>query len=277
MDVFSTDGCMPRWHCGTMFSGEPAWGWVSVVADVLIFLSYISIPLLLLWFVCCKKMGSFRRIFVLFSLFILLCGCTHLVDAVIFWWPVYRLLAVIKVATAAASVVTAVVLAMKLPEFLRLESPELMVQRNAELAAIANSSTKAFYVVDAASEEHEEGCCSLVNDNMCEILGMAREDIVGKNMHTLIHYKLPSGEVYPQSECLMFRAMRSAQPFVCDRDVIWDAHGEPVPCEWASTPVFVDDVPVSTRIEITPTAEWDKHHAGLQRSARRLESRGRKI
>ena len=45
----------------------------------------------------------FRGIFWLFAAFILACGTTHLMDAIIFWWPAYRLAGVIKFFTAVVS------------------------------------------------------------------------------------------------------------------------------------------------------------------------------
>ncbi|HJP62501.1 MAG TPA: HAMP domain-containing sensor histidine kinase, partial [Mucilaginibacter sp.] len=48
----------------------------------------------------------FHTVFFLFIAFILLCGTTHLVDAIIFWWPAYRLSAFIRMLTGIVSIFT---------------------------------------------------------------------------------------------------------------------------------------------------------------------------
>ncbi len=46
---------------------------------------------------------AFPRLFWLFGAFIFSCGTTHLIEATIFYTPVYRLSAVAKLATAVVS------------------------------------------------------------------------------------------------------------------------------------------------------------------------------
>ena len=43
-----------------------------------------------------------------FAAFILACGTTHLMEAIIFWWPAYRLAGVIKLFTALVSMLKGV-------------------------------------------------------------------------------------------------------------------------------------------------------------------------
>src|SRR5690606_10906364 len=66
----------------------------------------------------------FRYLFVLFGAFILSCGATHLMEAIIFWWPAYRLAGVIKAATAVISWSTVIALVPIVPRALRMKGPE---------------------------------------------------------------------------------------------------------------------------------------------------------
>jgi hypothetical protein len=52
------------------------------------------------YFVLRKRDVPFPTIFWLFGAFILACGTTHLMEAIIFWYPVYRLAGIIKLLTA---------------------------------------------------------------------------------------------------------------------------------------------------------------------------------
>jgi signal transduction histidine kinase/CheY-like chemotaxis protein len=77
----------------------------------------------------------FRPLLWLFAAFILLCGTTHWLDLVTLWVPAYGLQAIVKVATAAVSIFTAVALWRLLPQALTLPSPAQLREANAALRA----------------------------------------------------------------------------------------------------------------------------------------------
>lgn len=87
-----------------------------------------------------KKNGDFPfvKIFWLFILFILACGMTHLVDALIFWMPVYRVSALVLLGTAAISWITVFGLYKVIPVVLTLKSPQqleiIVTERTKQLA-----------------------------------------------------------------------------------------------------------------------------------------------
>jgi len=120
MSLFDTSGFPPRWRCGTWSSFQ---GWLHIVSDVLIWLSYVAIPVTLVHFARRRHDVPFQNIFFLFGAFIILCGFTHLLEAVIFWWPVYRLLGAVKAVTALVSIATVVSLVPVVPKALSLKSP----------------------------------------------------------------------------------------------------------------------------------------------------------
>ncbi len=112
-----TTGFVPRKDCGNWTTGTVA---LHVVSDLLIWLAYLSIPLVLVYFARRRRDLPFSRLFVLFAAFILACGTTHLVEAVIFYHPVYNLSGVVKAATAAVSWMTVLALVPAVPRLLDL-------------------------------------------------------------------------------------------------------------------------------------------------------------
>ncbi len=133
--LFDTSSWPPRWHCGEWTDFH---GWLYIVSDLAIWAAYFTIPFLLVFFVRKRRDVPFQTVFLLFGVFILACGMTHLIDAIIFWVPVYRVSALVRFVTALASWGTIVALAKVLPQAMLLRSPaeldRIVARRTAELA-----------------------------------------------------------------------------------------------------------------------------------------------
>jgi signal transduction histidine kinase len=111
---------------------EPELIWLHVVSDAIIAVSYFSIPIVLSIFVSKRRDVDFGFIFWAFAIFITACGFTHVFSIITLWVPVYGLEGLVKLLTAVASILTAVVLWPLLPKLLALPSPSQL--RAAELA-----------------------------------------------------------------------------------------------------------------------------------------------
>jgi PAS domain S-box-containing protein len=122
--LFDPSGFPPRWHCGSGWAESPWLGWLHVLSDLGVWGAYLAIPLVLMYFLWRRKDLPFRTIFLLFGGFILACGTTHLMEAIIFWWPVYRLAGLIKLCTALISWATVFSLFQVVPGVLTMRSPE---------------------------------------------------------------------------------------------------------------------------------------------------------
>jgi signal transduction histidine kinase len=123
LNPFDTSGFMPRWQCG-LWSREL--GLLHIVSDLGIFGAYTAIPLVIAYFVLRRKDVPFPRIFWLFVVFIFACGTTHLIEAIIFWKPIYRMAGLAKVVTALASWSTVAALTLVTPKALRLPGLALL-------------------------------------------------------------------------------------------------------------------------------------------------------
>ena len=69
----------------------------------------------------------------LFAAFITARALSHLAGLVTLWFPIYGIQGLIKVATAAVSIYTAIQLAKLLPIFLKMPSHQDMAKKNAEV------------------------------------------------------------------------------------------------------------------------------------------------
>ncbi|XZE54344.1 PAS domain S-box protein [Planctomycetaceae bacterium SH139] len=124
--LFDTSDFPARWYCGDWSTDV---GWLHIISDVGIFSAYFAIPIVLLFFLRRKPDLPFPKIIWLFATFILACGFGHLVEAGIFWWPVYRFSGLIKAFTALVSWGTVLVLIRLLPNALQLPSAALLARK----------------------------------------------------------------------------------------------------------------------------------------------------
>ena len=134
--LFETGLWPARWHCGYWSDFH---GWLYIISDLAIWVSYFLIPVIIIDYFTKKKKGiKFQNVYFLFAGFILLCGATHFMDAVMFWIPMYRLNALIRAMTAIVSLLTTYYLIKILPKaFLQRTSGELEneIQKRMEVEA----------------------------------------------------------------------------------------------------------------------------------------------
>ena len=106
---------------------------LHVASDMLIGLSYFSIPVALIYFVLRRRDLEFGWMALLFALFIIACGTTHFLAVWTLWNPDYVLEGLIKVITAFASLATAAALWWLMPRILALPSPKQLEATNRAL------------------------------------------------------------------------------------------------------------------------------------------------
>jgi len=100
-------------------------GWLYIISDLLIWSAYFVIPLLILFYIITRRQRlRFSGLYILFASFILACGATYFVDALMFWIPVYRFSALIRLVTGIISWVTVFYVFKIIPVAFSLRTPE---------------------------------------------------------------------------------------------------------------------------------------------------------
>ncbi len=126
--LFSAD-FMPHGHC---FFWRPEILWLHVVSDSVTALAYLLIPFAFIRLVRARRDLAFDWMFLLFGLFILACGATHVLAIVTLWHPVYRIEGLFKLLTALVSFPTALLLWRLVPQ-------AALIPSQRELAAVNES------------------------------------------------------------------------------------------------------------------------------------------
>ena len=153
--LFDTADFPARWGCGNW----PTWlGWLHIVSDALIFLAYTAIPFSLGVLLLRRRDFPFPYLIILFCSFILFCGISHLIEAIIFYEPIYRFAGVWKACTAGVSLLTSVVLIRALPGVFALPS---IHQVNRDLEAALNREREQAKQLGEVRDELEERTAQL--------------------------------------------------------------------------------------------------------------------
>ena len=185
----STDNFPPRWYCGKWSDFH---GWLYIISDLAIWAAYFTIPFLLIHFISRKKDLPFPKIFWLFGAFILACGTTHLIDAIIFWFPIYRISAFVRLITAIVSWATIYMIYKILPDALLLQTPAALErqvrERTEELHA---SMQKMRFLADAMPQivwtASPDGHTDYFNERFLRFTGKSIDDLTGRKWTDLIH------------------------------------------------------------------------------------------
>jgi signal transduction histidine kinase/CheY-like chemotaxis protein len=112
---------------------EPELIWLHVFSDAAIATSYFSIPFALAIIVSKRRDFQFGWVAWPFATFILACGLTHIFSIYTLWVPIYGIEGIVKAITAAASIVTAVMLWPLIPKVLAIPTAEQLREAHVAL------------------------------------------------------------------------------------------------------------------------------------------------
>lgn len=148
----NTQHFMPHGHC-ILWKSEILLP--IVISDIIIFLSYTSIPVALYLFQKRRNdlSDNSRLVLFLFFLFIFLCGLTHIISAWNYWHSDYVLEMFVKILTAVVSFITALKLFQLLPILVKIPSIEDHAKVIEELKQVNEELEKR---VEARTKEIQE-------------------------------------------------------------------------------------------------------------------------
>jgi PAS domain S-box-containing protein len=117
------------------------------------------------------------------------------------------------------------------------ESKRAQEERNRvtrQMEMLLESTGQGIYGIDLL------GNCAFINRATCEMVGYRPEEVLGRNMHDLVHHHKTDGSPYPVDECPVYRAFKKGEGCRVDTEVIWRRDGSPIPVEYSSFPILED-------------------------------------
>jgi len=147
--------------------------------------------------------------------------------------------------------------------------PEVAAQRawRDQLELLLASTGEGVYGVDL------DGRCVFINRAGAELLGYRPEQVLGRNMHDLMHHTRADGSHYPAGECPIYQAFRKGEPCRLDCDVLWRADGTSFHAEYSSYPIRDRERITGAVVTFVDISERKHAEEQLQRAHDELEQR----
>jgi two-component system CheB/CheR fusion protein len=139
-----------------------------------------------------------------------------------------------------------------------------IADREERIRLLLDSTAEAIYGIDLS------GICTFCNSACARMLGYdSPAELIGKQMHPLIHHTRADGSPYPPEQSPIYRAMRNREGAHVEDEVLWRADGGCFPAEYWSHPIIRNgDVigAVVTFLDITERRLAEKEiHDGVRR------------
>jgi PAS domain S-box-containing protein len=123
----------------------------------------------------------------------------------------------------------------------RKRAEEALRQSGELVMLLLDATPESIYGIDA------QGNCTFCNPSFLRLLGYQdSKELLGKNVHALIHHTRPDGSPYPVEECHIYEAFRTGQGTHVDDEVFWRKDGTSFPAEYWSRPLHRADKPIGT-------------------------------
>ena len=146
------------------------------------------------------------------------------------------------------------------------QAEEAEVEREKQVRLLLDSTAEAIYGVDL------DGICTFVNPACVQMLGYESEDdLLGKDMHELIHHTLPDGTPYPTEDCHVRHATLASKSSHVDSEVHWRSDGTCFPVEYWSHPIRRDDEVIGSVVTFIDISERKQAQAKLEDTQKMLQ------
>ena len=134
-----------------------------------------------------------------------------------------------------------------------------------QVRLLLNSTGEGIYGINLSGE------CTFANPACIKMLGYSSMDeLLGKNMHKLIHHSYPDGTPMPVDICKIFRAFRKGEGMHIDDEVFWRKDGSCFPVDCWSYPQQTNNTVTGAVVTFTDSTERKQAEKQLADEQRRL-------
>lgn len=117
-----------------------------------------------------------------------------------------------------------------------------------------------------------QGEAIFVNPAAARMIGFSGEELVGRDMHAILHHTKPDGSPYPPEDCPVYRAFRDGVVQHVTDEVFWRKDGTSFPVEYTSTPIIERGEIVGAVVTFMDITERKRAERELSESEARLRA-----
>jgi len=141
-----------------------------------------------------------------------------------------------------------------------------VIESNDHIKLLLDSTAEAIYGIDL------EGNCTLLNRSGLAMLGYdTGSELLGKNMHEMIHHTHADGTPYLESDCKIVHAMQQGKGVHVDDELFWRRDGTSFPASYWSYPIFQGDQAVGSVVTFLDISQQLQSGAELASSREQLQ------
>ncbi len=111
-----------------------------------------------------------------------------------------------------------------------------------------------------------EGNCTFVNRTAVNSFGFNSEELVGNNMHELVHHHYPDGRHFPGSECPIYDVVRKNKGLRQVTDTMFRKNGSSFVAEISAQPVVVDGKVAGVVVTFRELSDRQKQQEDLHKA-----------
>ncbi len=131
-------------------------------------------------------------------------------------------------------------------------------------------------ILDAAGEGiygiNAEGKATFVNRAAQEILGWNVKDLIGRDLHSIIHHHHLNGDYFPAQSCPIYDSFRRDKTVRVDDDAFWRKDGKPILVEYVSTPIYDHGVLAGAVVIFRDVTERKENEKRLRKLLEEVET-----
>jgi PAS domain S-box-containing protein len=147
----------------------------------------------------------------------------------------------------------------------RMRAEEQLASAKQRTETILESAGEAIFGLNL------EGLSTFINPAGAEMFGYRVEDLLGKNVHEILHHSFPDGRAYPVCECPIYASLADGRMHRADDEIFWHKDGRPLAVSYTSTPVWKGDRLTGAVVVLRDVTERKQAADALRRSEQQLE------
>jgi PAS domain S-box-containing protein len=152
----------------------------------------------------------------------------------------------------------------------RQRAQEALHESEERLRLILDSTAEAIFGID------REGRCTFCNPATLQLLGYEKpEDLLGKDMHSIMHHSRADGTRVPREECKIANALGVGNEVHTENEVLWRADGTSFPSEYWAYPIRKDGKPVGAVVTFLDITTRKRTQAALLEAKEAAEAASR--